>query len=91
MPRATSKPIDPAITWANLLQAEVSRRGTVFPKGSKTFEEIQDMREKAGLPWGVKTTKTIISKQVKSGAIKAIQGVEPRDGRLVRAVRYLIA
>jgi hypothetical protein len=77
--------------WANLLQAEIATRETKFPHGSKTFEEIQTMLKKSGLPHSKNYTDIFLTKSNRAGTIKTIRGVVLNaDGKLIRASRYVI-
>ena len=93
MPRlklSLTKPSSDA-SWANLLQAEVATRETKFPSGSKTYEEIQAMLKKSGLPHSKNYTKVFLTKSNRAGTIKTVRGVVLNEnGKLIRASRYVV-
>lgn len=77
-------------SWASLLQTEIVSRETKFPKESKTHDQIAQLFKKSNFPYGRAYIDRFIVKSKAIGTIKELRGVEMRDGKLKRAVRYLI-
>jgi hypothetical protein len=88
MPRPKSKAIEDP--WFKLLQAEHdAKKRTEFTAAHRSIQQLRALRKTAKLPHGVSSTYAWVNELKKAGKIRQDDGVEFRNGRMVRATKYI--
>jgi hypothetical protein len=92
MPQLKSKATkaDPAKGWADLLQAELSRRETLFPADALDLAQVCQLLRKANLPCGDGFALKWLARQRKAGRVKMLKGIAIKNGKPNHTVRYVI-
>ena len=73
---------------AALLQQELSQRGTRWPAGALSFDEVRAERRRAKLPYGSKQTQRFLRDARNAGKVEMLRGYEYRGTHPVPAVKY---
>jgi hypothetical protein len=81
---------DPAKGWADLLQAELSRRETAFPPEALNLPQVCQLLKNASLPSGNGFALKWLARERKAGRVKMLKGIAIKNGRPNHTVRYVI-